>query len=196
MKKILLTVLVLLFATASVAVAEDLTGKWGINANIIGLLPDDKDLDNVVLYGGSLEYNFTSFLAGEIEVGYAEMDDEFESIKFGEISYVPLLVNLKVRYPEGKINPFIYAGLGAVFVDYEEEPWVKNLGVSLDVNTGFAYQIGAGADLFIADNVALFTKLGYLWSEVEAEASVTGYTATADIEIDYFFVGGGVKIVF
>jgi len=196
MKKILLLALVLLFATTSAATGEDLAGKWGINANITGIFPDDDDLDNVVFYGGSLEYNFTSYLASEIEVGYTEMDDEFESLKFGEASYVPLLVNLKARYPEGNINPFIYAGLGVAFADYEEEQWVKDLGASLDVGTGFAYQIGAGIDVFIADNIALYTKLGYLWSEVEAEASVTGYTATADVELDNFFVGGGVKIVF
>lgn len=196
MKKILLLSLALFFLATSVALAEDLKGKWGINANIMGLFPDASDTDNAVLYGGSLEYNFTSYLAGEIEVGYAEMDEDFESLKLGETSYVPLMANLKVRYPEGNFNPFIYVGLGMVSADFEEEQWVKDLGASLDVGTGFAYQIGAGVDIFFADNVALYTKLGYLWSEVEAETSVTGYTATADVKLDSFFVGGGAKIVF
>ncbi|MCQ9208254.1 MAG: porin family protein [Omnitrophica bacterium] len=196
MKKILLLTLVLFFAVTSFAVAEDLAGKWGINAEIMGLFPSDDDTDETLFYAGSLEYNFTSNLAGEVEIGYAQMDDELESLKFGEASFVPLMVNLKVRYPEGKFNPFIYGGLGVIFADYEEEQWVKDLGVSLDVGTGFAYQIGAGVDIFIADNTALYAKLGYLWSEVESEASVTGYTTTADIELDHFFVGGGIKIVF
>lgn len=195
MKKIIIN-LVLFFIMISVSYGEDLEGKWGLSANLMGVFPDDSDLEDEILYGGAIEYNFTSVLAVELETGYVKVDDVYQSVKFGEARYIPLMFNLKARYPEGSLNPFIYGGVGIAFAEYKEEDWLRDLGINLDLGTGLAYQVGGGIDIFIADNVALYGKLAYFWSEVDASAYVSTYTVNADVDLNTFTAGGGIKVIF
>lgn len=174
----------------------DLSGKYAISIMFKGIFPEEDEADNTILWGGAVEYYLNEYMAVEVEAGYASISDEYEGVEFGEISFVPLLANFKVRYPEGQINPFVYAGVGVLFPNYKEAGWIENLGISVDMSPGFAFQVGAGADFWVVENIALFAKGGYLWSEVEAEASAFGVTAKTDLNVNHFFCGGGAKIVF
>ena len=81
-KKALLLSLVLLFAATSIAAAEDLEGKWAVNANVMGLFPEDNDLEEAVFFGGSLEYNFTSIFDWKYTDSEVENYEHHPRIKF------------------------------------------------------------------------------------------------------------------
>lgn len=205
MKKVLLLTLVLSFGLTQVVWAEwvawrswqaDKTGRWSAGVIVKGVFPDEEEDDVMASYGAVLEYNFTSILTAEIEASYTQEDEHVEGVKFAEVNYTPLLFNLKARYPKGRLKPFIFAGVGVMFVNLEAEEWIKRTGANIGVGTGLAYQMGGGIDYFIAENVAFYTRVGYLWSQVGAEAAVTGYSNPAKVELDHFFSGGGIKMLF
>ena len=70
------------------------------------------------------------------------------------------------------------------------------MGLSLELDNGFAYQIGGGVDIFIAENIALFGKVSYLWTEIDATARALGLSLTAEVELDSLNAGGGIKVIF
>lgn len=151
-----------------------------------------------------------SGLRGELEAGYLQNDidahvlnfaDETSakisgSDAFGETSAIFGLVNLYYDFNQfGGFKPFIGAGLGIAQVEFDRHGvTLDGLGdvVALDdEDTGFAYQLSAGANIAVSDSVDI--EIGYRYlgiTEVELEA-VDG--TASDVDVDNHIVYGGLR---
>ncbi|HQM91626.1 MAG TPA: outer membrane beta-barrel protein [Syntrophales bacterium] len=73
----------------------------------------------------------------------------------GDVSLNNFLVNLILRYPEGKIHPYVGAGIGASSVNIRNtESSGGIVYVAEETETGFAWQLLAGVNVELAPNLS------------------------------------------
>jgi opacity protein-like surface antigen len=154
----------------------------------------DFDSDIGWQFGVALGANFTDNLRGEVElssgaVGLSEVtisggpapgpfDNDTYAITDGSASVSYLLGNLWFDIDTGSgFTPYIGGGLGAGYVTAEGTA----VGTPIDMSGwGWAYQVGAGVKIDVADNMAL--DLGYRYKAVVgAELEGGGDDAVADL---------------
>jgi opacity protein-like surface antigen len=145
------------------------------------------------LYGGAIR--------AELELGYFENEIEAHKLNgarvsgkdaFGETSAFYGLANLYYDFASfGRIKPFVGAGIGFANVEFDGHG-VTTAGVVMDdEDTGFAYQLSAGANIGLTSKVDL--EIGYRFlgvTGVELDA-VDG--TTSDIDVDNHIIYGGLK---
>ncbi|MBL8594250.1 MAG: porin family protein [Devosia sp.] len=113
----------------------------------------------VELYGASRNVNGASEGALSIDLD-------------GTVTTVGLLGNLWVDFDTGSgFTPYIGGGLGVGYV-HAESPGAGPVAPLDADGVGLAYQLGAGVQVDVADNIAL--DLGYRWKGVSAEISGDG----------------------
>ncbi len=143
-------------------------------------------------------------LRGELEIGYFESDIDAHNVggtlfqgddAFGTTSGLFGLVNVFYDFNEfGRFKPFIGGGIGLARVEFDSHG--VNLGgadtvVMDDEDTGFAYQLSAGANIALTETVDL--ELGYRFlgvTGVELEA-VDG--TASDVDVENHIVYGGLR---
>lgn len=90
----------------------------------------------------------------------------------GTVTTVGLLGNLWVDFDTGSgFTPYIGGGLGVGYI-HAESPGAGPVSPLDADGVGLAYQLGAGVQVDVADNIAL--DLGYRWKGVSAEISGDG----------------------
>lgn len=103
------------------------------------------------------------------------------------------MFNIIAKYPEGKFHPYIGVGLGMSYVEVEGTFRARIGGTSIteydsDNNTAFAWQILAGVDVELTNNLVL--DLGYRYFYTKPEFEVT------DIEYKTSMLTMGLKFLF
>lgn len=162
----------------------------------------DFDTDLGWTAGAALGVQVTDFLRGEIEVstggvGISEVtidDGPTFDVEDGSASTTYLLGNLWFDLDTGSgFTPYIGGGLGAAYVTAEGGlPAPLNTTVDLE-GWGWAYQLGAGVQFDVADNIAV--DLGYRYKAiVDADLEGNGDDAVADVSSHV--VQAGLKISF
>jgi opacity protein-like surface antigen len=73
----------------------------------------------------------------------------------GDVALSNFLVNLILRYPEGRIHPYVGAGIGASSVNIRNTESVGGIVyVAEETETGFAWQFLAGVNVELAPNLS------------------------------------------
>jgi opacity protein-like surface antigen len=73
----------------------------------------------------------------------------------GDVALSNFLVNLILRYPEGRIHPYVGAGIGASSVNIRNTESVGGIVyVAEETETGFAWQFLAGVNIELAPNLS------------------------------------------
>jgi len=73
----------------------------------------------------------------------------------GEVALNNFLVNVILRYPEGKIHPYIGGGIGASSMNIQNTEVSRNIVyVNDETATGFAWQFLAGVNVDLAPNLS------------------------------------------
>lgn len=152
------------------------------------------------LIGAAVGGRITDNLRGEIEIstGSVELTGVTDSvngpfdIEDGSASTTYLLGNLWFDIDTGSgFTPYLGGGIGAGHVTAQGTPFFGGFpaGPAVDVaGWGWAYQLGAGVQFDVADNIGL--DLGYRWkSIVDAEVEGGGDDATANIGTHVVQVG-------
>jgi len=161
----------LLFTTVSIAPAQQ-AGPFYVGVFGAFVMPDDLELENrpdislddswaIGVKGGYIIPQ-VNFLAVELEYTYLGEQDFDEPYRDGNISSHNVMANILFRYPQGKIHPFVGAGLGLSNATLEEGAWD-------DDDTAFASQFIAGVNFEIAPNLSAELAYKYFYSEYEFE---------------------------
>jgi len=177
----------------------------------------DTDLGNVVneydepgyFVSGAVGMSMASLtgiggLRGELELGYLESEIDTHTVdgglfpsndSFGETSAFFGLVNLFYDFNQfGAIKPFIGGGIGFASVDFDGHG-VTGPGVVMDDDdTGFAYQLSAGANIAISASTDI--ELGYRYmgvTDVELTSTTAGGNVTSDVDVDNHIIYGGLR---
>lgn len=155
----------------------------------------DFDSDMGWTIGAAVGAQLTENFRGEVELstgmvdltgvtisGFADPINDFSSpLADGSASATYLLANVWFDIPTGSgFTPYIGGGLGAAYVKATGTlPAPLNDEIDLE-GWGWAYQVGAGVKVDVADNIAL--DLGYRYKAiVDADLEGNGDDAIADI---------------
>lgn len=160
----------------------------------------DFDADLGWVAGAAVGVQVTDFLRGEVEfstggLGLTEVtidDAATFDVEDGSASTTYLFGNLWFDLDTGSgFTPYIGGGIGAAYLTAEGD---ISLGDPIDLEGwGWAYQVGAGVQFDVADNIAV--DLGYRYKAiVDADLEGNGDDAVADVSSHV--VQAGLKIGF
>ncbi len=116
---------------------------WGGKVEVKPLGSSEVDTDNSWMLGAKFGYIPPQWRWAAAELEYFHMFDQ--SVKSqtvmgvnvnGNVSFNNLMVNVRLRYPEGRFNPYVGAGIGSSWYDFSGSPG--------DSSTNFAWQFLAG----------------------------------------------------
>ncbi|MGB5218958.1 MAG: outer membrane beta-barrel protein [Smithella sp.] len=142
----------------------------------------DLDVQESGLFGvkfGSTAPPPTNFLSAEFEYSYLNPDinrtvlatagTDFSAIE-GDVKFHNFMLNIIVKYPEGRIHPYTGFGIGASYFDLSVNTTSNLDGVnyserrSVD-DTVFAWQVLAGVDVDLTNNMSLDIGCRYFDTE-------------------------------
>ncbi|NWH09579.1 MAG: OmpW family protein [Alphaproteobacteria bacterium] len=196
-----------LMASASVpALAEDMGhSPWKIGGRILVVAPDEDatvspiggnvDIDEAVVP----ELNFTYFVTPNISLELIAATAPHEvkhtptNLDLGEVWLLPptLLVQYNFTPDSDTFRPYVGAGINyTVFYNVNGE--ASGLDVEYDNAFGFALQ--AGADFPINDHWSVNVDVKKIWLNTEATIAPLG--VTADVDIDPWLIGVGLRYQF
>lgn len=135
------------------------------------------------IYGVTLGANFGRHLGVEISGESMEWEIRYQDRgQVTEYAFVPVLVNLRLRYPlgDGRWVPFVMAGGGGA---YGEKNDLKAAGADLDISGSGIYPaigVGAGFEYFVTRHVSvgLEARWNHSWGH---EISIAGVTHRGDL---------------
>jgi len=139
--------LMLSVVLASIAFAEDTSGKFGVGLEGGGYSPELGLLNENVMYGGSFSYHFLPWLFAEINAAvYRDLIPELEKTKYTREFYTRIING--VSYPAGKSSSkvdadFDNAGTRIIPVDF-------NVGFSFLTSQRINPYISLGGTFFSA----------------------------------------------
>ena len=140
--------------TAGTAMADSIKGRLGVTGKIGFLVPADNDsdffnnkTDTGFVGGASLIYGLDDHFAAELEVSRTAFGSETGD--FG-ITDVSLGGQYRFALTNHQLVPYVGVGLDILVSDYD-----PNDGSSRNVDTTVGAHLSAGADYFIAKQLAL-----------------------------------------
>ena len=146
---------------ASADLALDESGMMGLKMGFI--LPQARALALEMEWN----YMFEQTIPSQVVSGVRES---------GDVALNNFLVNLILRYPEGKIHPYVGAGIGASSMNIRNTESVGSaVYVAEETATGFAWQFLAGVNVELAPNLS--ADLAYRYFGTNPDFTV--------IDVDY-----------
>jgi opacity protein-like surface antigen len=142
------------------------------------------------LFGASVGVNLNRYwgveLAGEGFERRLRVDDK----AIGEYALVPLVPQVRLRYPlfDGRLTPYVVGGAGVALIEFNDR---KEPGFGVSVKTPDSTvvgTIGAGLEYFVADNVAAGVEVKYLMAG-DQTVRINGVERSEDIDSLYTAVG-------
>lgn len=214
MKRIGLVIIFLLFSQTATAFAAQNTGVYfGFSGGFVipqtmtMSEPDYGNTDTKLENGGFVGTKvgwlnpFTRrIMALEMEYNYIFGNDfdKGEAVNLagsgpgasldGSIDIHALMFNIKARYPDGPVHPYVGVGLGFSYFDVGEIRARDEAGGIIGVipsgsGSAFSYQFMAGIDFDIAPNMSL--GIGYKYFAAKPEIEEDQYWGGYDYELDY-----------
>ena len=178
------------------AMAANRAGAGSITPFIGGYNFDsEEDLDNALLYGLRMGYNFTKNWTLEGVLTFAEPDGDRQYIAVPQAGAPAILVRgdsndakmygykMEVLYnflPDGMIVPFIAAGLGGRYMDWDDR----------SSDNDFVLDYGAGLKIFFAEDWAVRADIRHVYVTDENFNNVE-----YGIGLSYFFGGKKEQVV-
>jgi len=158
---------------------------------------NDRDNLNGFALAAKAGYDLNRYVGVEVESGwmvYERLQDSgFET---GNLHVFPLLGNLVLRYPMGRLVPYAAGGLGVYFFSLDKD--IKGTTATLDIDSAaFGGKVAAGMDYYLTDRLALNFETGvHFIKDPDATLSQGGLNLTTPSELDNWYIGGGVKFRF
>lgn len=179
---------------------EILATEFELSAFGAGVFPADEDEDATVYAGGRLLYNLNEIVGVGVESGWMNFEQTEGGLDYGDARGIPLLAEVVFRMPvhfmEDDLIPYLLAGAGVTFWDFDESSVLTGNGISVDDDTAFTAKAAIGADYFFTENIAVFIEGGYMWSDWDGAIRGGGLVADATVDTDMAFVGGGIKLAY
>lgn len=191
--------------TTSAQAAEK--SPWMIRGRALIVLPDedldsvqpsiptlDVSIDDSVVPELDITYFFTPNIAAELILGTTPHDvtTSGPSLDLGRVWLLPPTLTLQYHFaPEGKIRPYIGAGVNyTIFYGQGDE----GAGISnVEYDNGFGWALQAGVDIPIDDHWALNIDVKQIFLSTTASLDVAGVGhVKADVDINPLLVGFGV----
>ncbi len=154
--------------------------------------PQHNDMDNFDTgFNGELAlgHHFNQNVALELSAGYFKSEGDIPGVS-GEVTSIPILLNIKLVAPVPGGELYLLAGGGAYITDFE----VSTLGITISGDdTVFGYQVGIGGNVNLSHNAFLGLEGKYFWAKpsfdvlgiASMDVHIDGIQATANIGYRY-----------
>jgi len=202
----ILTVIVLLvglLAVVSPCLAQDVDAPRGYLGVRLGITAaSDTDIGgglgatpNEQVLGVSLGVNLGRYLGVELAGDGWERNMRLGGRTIGEFAMYTAVPMLRARYPllEGRLSPYAVVGVGAAYTEFNDR---KRPGFEVDVggtSWGVVGVLGAGAEYFVANNIAVGVEAKYVISRDQA-VRLNGRRQSLDL--DTLLATAGLRLYF
>jgi opacity protein-like surface antigen len=153
----------------------------------------DLDVEETWVLGFKLGYTPPQLVFASFEFEYSYLNPDMDSTIWtypgrnyakieGEAEFSNFMFNAIVKYPAGKIHPYVGGGLGFSYVDVSvsESPAA---GYGEYDDTVFAWQILLGVDIMLSNNLSM--DIGYRFFATESDDDHYDYHDFEDSHLDY-----------
>jgi opacity protein-like surface antigen len=142
------------------------------------------------LFGASVGANLNKYWGVELSAEGFERRLRVNGAAFGEYSVVPLVPQVRLRYPffDGRLTPYVIGGVGVALTEFNDR---KNPGFGVGVDmpaSTMVGTVGAGLEYFVADNVAAGLEVKYLIAG-DQTVRLNGVSRSEDISSLYMAFG-------
>ncbi|HTL71507.1 MAG TPA: hypothetical protein VL404_09480 [Candidatus Eisenbacteria bacterium] len=205
-KAVWLFFLPLLFAAAPAhaVYTQDRMHRFEAALRAASMIPIDGDIDNTVNLEGAVNYGVWESLALGVSAGWGSTSFETSTgpaasrIQGGDVTIVPVFFDFIFRSRD-RSHPYSFygiLGLGGLFTSLDEDGAVAASGLHAEAKDDFALKLGFGLDWFANENWIYNFELSHVFTG--ANILVTDATGNKidDRELDYWYIGGGVKYLF
>lgn len=187
------------------ASADDGKSPWLIRVRIIDVIPDENSntsIDGAVNIGDrivpelDIVYFWSDHFATELVLttnshNVGVTGTTLGDLDVGKVSLLPPTLLAQYHFnPEGKLRPYIGAGINYTFF-YNAEAGDLN---SVRYDDGFGFALQAGIDIGLNDNWALNADIKKIF--LDTEATINGGAVTANVDIDPMIFGFGLAYRF
>jgi opacity protein-like surface antigen len=147
------------------------------------------------LFGGSLGANFNRHWGAELAIDGFERRIRVNNRVLGEYAIMPIVPQVRFRYPvlDGRLTPYAIGGVGVAFTEFNDR---KRPGWAVSIDTPSSTvvgTIGAGLEYFIAHNVAAGVEVKYLIAG-DQTIKINGASRTEDL--DSLITSFGLRLFF
>ena len=205
MKKVLFTVMFLVFVSVSVAAfaveSVEVAEKWNVGVNTSVVFPEDEAAGTGVNVMGLVSYDVYKYAAVGVEVGYTTYEIDTLGVDWGRVNSMPIMGDVILKYPlelgDYLFVPYVTNGFGCLLTNVDESDTVNRAGISFETDPAFLYKLGGGFDFYVTKNIAVSFETSYLWAAQTWRAKVSGTSAAEEsLSADALYLGGGLKIKF
>ncbi|PWR23137.1 OmpW/AlkL family protein [Zavarzinia compransoris] len=202
-----LAALVLAAGTARPAKAEG-ESPWQVRGRALFVLPEesgalstggtripgDVSIDTSVIPELDITYFFTPNVAVELILGTTRhnakaVNTPLGTADLGDVWLLPPTLTLQYHFaPDGKIRPYIGAGVNYTIFYGKDEP----SGLSVDYKNNFGWALQAGVDIPIDDHWSLNVDVKKVFLSTDVKVRGLAVPVDADVDIDPTLVGVGV----
>lgn len=159
----------------------------------VSVIGGEAAVDNAYVPELDITYFFTDHIAAELILATAKHDVEARGsslgpvVDLGDVWLLPPTLTAQYHFmPEGKIRPYVGAGINYTFF-YNEDPGAVS---TIDYDNGFGYALQVGTDVAIDDHWAVNFDVKKLW--LNTDVTVAGGPVVADVDLDPWIFGVGV----
>lgn len=147
------------------------------------------------LFGASLGVNLDRYWGFELSAEGFERRIRTNGATLGEYAVVPLVPQVRFRYPllDGRLSPYVVAGVGVALTEFNDrkEP---AFGVGIDTpGSTVVGTLGAGLEYFLADNVAAGFEIKYL---VAGDQTIRINGVSRKEDLDSLYTAFGLRLFF
>ena len=142
------------------------------------------------LFGASVGVNLNRYWGVELAGDGFERRIRVNGAALGEYALVPLVPQVRFRYPllDGRLTPYVVGGVGVALTEFNDRKR-PGFGVSVDTPTSTVVgAVGAGLEYFLADNVAAGVEIKYLIAGSQT-IRINGVPRSEDLDSLYSSVG-------
>ena len=156
----------------------------------------DGGINNNAYLGGSVSYGINSWFAIGVSAGWH--DSSFDvpdsaagsTAKGGRVAMVPIFADFIFRVPGSEtknVVPYGVMGLGGIITNLHGTGDASRFNQTVNDEGGFAFKLGAGVDWFATQNWIYNLETGYVFMSADIKVGST------NTDLDYYYIGGGVK---
>ncbi len=175
--------------------------KWNVGVTSSIVFPNDSAIDNGFNVEALISKDYNKNVAFGLEFGYTTYEVDALGVEWGRVHSFPILVDVIFKLPfevnEFIVVPYIVNGLGCMINNADESDSVADVNGSFDADHTFLYKLGGGIDWYVNESVGFTFETSYRWATSDWTVTRgTGGAAEKDIDVNAFYLGGGLKFKF
>lgn len=181
----ILIITALLLGITCPCFCEEIKDRWAVGAGTSFVAPEDAEFKDeyTVLGKATLGYGLTNNLLLELEGDIFRLKSKTGS----KITTSSILMNLEMRTKVRDFMPYLLAGAGWSFFDYEDLTPLE----TKDKSNSYAYKLGTGIEYFLGNHWAVNCEAAHFYTDTGdgeiGKSTLDVYSWHYSVGLKYYF---------